>query len=251
MKSKKVLFTASVALAVFGLTAFIWWRITEATSAPPPTQVAVIVDASNSMQFDCADDESIARRAMDLSGVGRGSTFTIIRTGDDATRMEPQLVFQEAIPGLLNTGPFRGQRHARVAREAFVGRAKDACLGVKPTKQSPIVKAVRRGLAHLSSLGCKRESGCMLIVQSDLNDNDEVAPARHGAKAPEVLDNTGIRVVLCGFSGTVNDGSPANTDTLLATWKGLFTEPVKFAPFCGGAILAEVQTNNHKGDSWG
>ena len=246
MKTKNLLLVASVGLAVFGLSAFIWWRITEATSAPPPKQVAVVVDASNSMHSDCAADESIARRAMDLSGVGRGSTFTIIRTGDDTTRMEPQLVFQEAIPGPLNTGPFGGQRHARVAREAFVARAKDACLGVKPTKQSPIVKAVRRGLVHLTSLGCKRESGCMLIVQSDLNDNDEAAPTRRGAKAPAVLDNTGIHVVLCGFSGTVDDGSAANTDAMLATWKGLFVEPVKFAPFCGSAIIAEVQTNTQR-----
>ena len=246
MKIKKHLIIASVVIAVLGLSAFIWWRIIKAKSVPPPTHVAVVVDASTSMQSDCAAHESVARRATDLIGVGRGSTFTIIRTGDDATRMEPQLVFQEAIPGPLNSGPFGGQRRARAAREAFVARAQDACLGVKPTRQSPIVKAVRRGLVHLSGLGCKRESDCLLIVQSDLNDNDEMAPASRGAKAPAALDNTGIRVVLCGFSGTVNDGSAANTDAMLATWKALLIEPVKFAPFCGEAILAEVQTNTQR-----
>ncbi len=246
MKHKKILLALSVGIAALVVGAFVWWRYVQITSAPPPAQLAIIIDASSSMQRDCIAVQNIARRAVSMTGVKSGSTLTIIRTGDEATKLEPQLVFQDAIPGPVGAGPFSGHRRAQIAGNSFANRAKSACADIDRTNQSPIVKAVRRGLAHLSGLGCTRESGCLLVVISDLQDNDELAPTRRNAKAPAVLDNTGIRVALCGFSGTVQDGSAGNTDALLATWKGLFVEPVKFAPFCGEAILAEVQTNTQR-----
>lgn len=246
MKTRTFLLAAGLVIAALGLCVFVWWRYVLMTSAPPPAQFAIIIDASDSIQRDCIAVESIARRAVSLSGVKPGSTFTILHTGDERTKLEPQLVFQNAIPGARSAAPFSGHHRSQVAVDDFANRAKSACAAIVETNQSPIIKAVRRGLAHLRGLGCTGQSGCMLIINSDLQDNDELAPSRRGAKAPAPLDNAGIRVVLCGFSGTVQDGSAVNTDALLATWKGLFTGPVRFAPFCGAALLAEVQGNTQR-----
>lgn len=247
MKNKAFLLAAGcVVMAAMGLGLVVWWRYEVMASAQPPMQVAIILDASNSMQRDCTAEEAIARRVMDVPGAGRGSTFTIIRTGEDATKLEPQLVFQETVPVPLNAGPLGGRRRAESLREAFIARAKKACLDVHPTTQSPIIRAVRRGLAHLVALGCARESRCALIVHSDLQDNDTFAALRHIATPQVPLDNTGIQVVLCGYSETVRDGSAVDTETLLATWKGLFIEPVRFAPFCGATVLADIPTNTKR-----
>jgi hypothetical protein len=227
---------------------FGWWRHDVQKHTPPPAHIVDVIDASNSMRPDCLDDTKAIRGAMRSAGVRRGSTLTLIRTGDPSTKQEPQLVFQESIPAGAAMGPFSGGKKAKDVRDAFFARVQSACLGIRQTKRSPVVKAVRRGLAHLKSLGCPHKAGCVLIVHSDLQDNDELTPAnKKSDTAQPLLDNAGINVVLCGFTATVEDGATANTDALLAMWQGLFLEPVKVAPFCGeGAFSNQSRVHNER-----
>lgn len=229
---------ASMAVLLFG--GFVWWRHEEAKNAPPAAHIAVVVDASDSMRAGCADDLEAIRGAMGSRGIKRNSTLTLIRTGDASTKEEPQLVFAERIPLLNSNDPFGGQRKLKNEVSGFFARTEASCNTIARTKHSPIIKGVRRGLAHLKSLGCRRDAGCMLIVHSDLQDNDELNSAknRRAASRP-VLDNTGINVVLCGYTETVEDGSTMQMDSLLATWQRLFVEPVEEAPFCSEGLFSE------------
>ncbi len=228
----------SVAVLLFG--GFVWWRHEEVKDAPPPAHIAVVVDASDSMRTGCADDLEAIRGAMGSRGIKRNSTLTLIRTGDASTKEEPQFVFAERIPLLNSNDPFGGQRKLENETSGFFARTEASCNAIARTKHSPIIKGVRRGLAHLKSLGCLRGAGCMLIVHSDLQDNDELNSARNRrAASGPALDNTGINVVLCGYTETVEDGSVMQMDRLLATWQKLFVEPIKEAPFCNGGLFSE------------
>jgi hypothetical protein len=226
------------------IVAFVAWRVYGALHAAPPTQVAVVIDASNSMQANCAEVVAAIQGPMDSHGVRPGSTVTIIRTGDASTRLEPQLIFNEAIPIAAGTGPFGDEKKARQKRAEFLERAEAACAGIEPTKTSPVIKAVRRAVQQLKALGCPREAGCILIVYSDLQDTDELSGRRVDAQ-PRVIDNAGINVMLCGVTRTVEDGYGVETDDLLETWRALFTEPVRLAPFCSYQMsgLREGGTN--------
>jgi hypothetical protein len=215
-----------------------------AKDAPTPAHIAVVLDASDSMRGSCADDIQAIREAMGSRGIKRSSTLTLIRTGDASTKEEPQLVFAERIPLLNSNDPFGGQRKLKSEASGFFARTEASCNTIARTNHSPIIKGVRRGLAHLKSLGCRRDAGCILIVHSDLQDNDELMSARNRrvVSAP-VLDNTGINVVLCGYTETVQDGSAMQMDSLLATWQGLFMEPVKEAPFCSEGLFSETSVS--------
>jgi hypothetical protein len=229
---------ASLAVLLFG--GFAWWRHEEVNDAPLPAHIAFVVDASDSMRAGCADDLKAIRGAMGSRGIKSNSTLTLIRTGDASTKEEPQFVFAERLPLLSSNDPFGGQKKLKNDVGGFFARTEASCNTIARTKHSPIIKGVRRGLAHLKSLGCRRDAGCMLIVHSDLQDNDELKSAknRRAASGP-VLDNTGIKVVLCGYTETVEDGSAMQMDSLLATWQRLFMEPVKEAPFCSEGLFAE------------
>jgi hypothetical protein len=233
-------------LLMLSFCAFVAWRRDVVKHSPPPAHIALVLDASDSMRRGCDEDANAIRGAMRSGGVKRGSTFTLIRTGDASTNQEPQLAFHERIP-FANGNAFGGTKKAADTVAEFLGRAQAACDAVPVTTHSPIVKAVRRGIAQLKGLGCARASGCTLIVHSDLQDNDELAHGhRINGTTDSLLDNTGIRVVLCGFTATVKDGSAANTDSLLAIWQALFAEPVKAIPFCGEGVFANASTLNHE-----
>lgn len=243
MSKQKWVIPAVTVLSVILLGWLVWWRQDVLKHAPPPAHIAVVVDASDSMRGGCADELEAIRGAMGSSGIKRNSTLTVIRTGDASTNEEPQLVFAERIPLLTSNDPFGGQRKLKNEASGFLARTKASCDGIARTKHSPIIKGVRRGLAHLKSLGCQRDAGCMLIVHSDLQDNDELISARNRRVASgPVLDNTGINVVLCGYTETVQDGSGTKTDALLNTWQRLFMEPVKEAPYCAQGVFAESST---------
>lgn len=236
MKLKTLLTTAFAVTVALGFGAIVLARYLSMANAPSPAHVALLIDASSSKQRNCEENESIARHATSMMGVRSGSTFSILQSGDVASKLEPRLVFQESVPTSSNAGPFNGHKRARAAQDAFALRAKDACLAISQTALSPIVKAVRRAIVHLNSLGCSSESGCVLIVESDLQDNDELLRMRKGTPA-ELLDNRGVRIVLCGFSETVQDGTAMNADALISTWRALFAAPVTFSPFCGAWVL--------------
>ncbi len=129
------------------------------------------------------------------------------------------------------SGPLASRSRSNADMQAFWGRVEGACAAVPQTATSPIIRAVRRGLAHLKHLGCQTGSACVLVVHSDLQDTDEL---RGSKRSLVLLDNAGVRVVLCGFTKTREGG--VKTDALLATWTGLFAEPVAVAPFCEGGF---------------
>jgi hypothetical protein len=236
-----------LALGLFlAFVAVVVWRIGERSAMPLPAHVALVIDASDSVRRDCEKDLGVAKASMNARGVRRGSTFAIIRTGDDNTKLEPQMVFEGDIPATSAGGPFNGQRKAQAERGLFLAQAKSACESIKQTKQSPLVKAVRRALVHLHNLGCAATSGCVLVVRSDLQDTDELGAAQAKSAGDAVLDNTGIGVVLCGFSETVSDGAATQTDALLSKWKGLFIEPIRAEPFCGAGVLLGSDLRIHR-----
>jgi hypothetical protein len=236
MKLKTLLTTVCAVTVALGFGAVVLARYLSMANAPSPAHVALLIDASSSKQRNCEENGSIARQATSMMGVRSSSTFSILQTGDVASKLEPRLVFQEGVPTSSTGGPFSGHRRARAAQDAFALRARDACLAIPQTTLSPIIKAVRRAIVHLKSLGCSLESGCALIVESDLQDNDELLRILKGTKA-EIIDNRGVRIVFCGFSETVQDGAAMNADALISTWRGLFAAPVTFSPFCGGWVL--------------
>jgi hypothetical protein len=238
MNKRNFLIAAGVVLALVSFGSFAWWRYDVLQNALPPAHFAEIVDASDSMHRDCASDVSMVR-ALVPRITRKGSTFSQLRTGDEKTKLEPQLVFTGAIPASPSTVPFGGHKKAAKAVEEFLQQVSAACAAIEQTTKSPIVKAVRRGMAHLRILGCRNGSGCLLIVHSDLQDQDELASISKGKGAtPTPIDNRDIQVILCGYSEGLPDRASVNTDALLESWKRLFTAPVTFAPFCGESIIA-------------
>jgi hypothetical protein len=239
MRFRTLGITIGLAAGGLSLGTFMWWR---QKAMPPPAHVAIVLDASNSTQPACAVVADVARTVTRLRGVKAGSTLSIIRTGDFSTHMEPQLIFSQPIPTGTGNAPLSKGRQAKQERAIFASSAIHACEKMQAQSTSPIVKAVRRGLSQLISLGCTRRSDCLLILHSDLRDNDELRP--QGSNIPsQMLDNTGIKVLLCGYSETVRDGSSVDTDALLKRWKGMFVEPATFSPFCAAPILTEVGAN--------
>ncbi len=227
----------SVAVAA-SLVAFAGWRYIAIANAPSPPHSVLITDTSDSMQRDC-DVEMRMVRALVLRSTRRGATLTLLQSGDDSTRLEPRMVFSETLPPSPSMAPFGGRKKAVLAMKAFLQRASAACKGMGQTTQSPVVKAVRRGVTHLNSLRCNARSGCLLVVHSDMQDNDELArQAQTVDGTASKIDNREIEVILCGFSEGKRDKDSAPTEVLLAKWKRLFVAPMTIAPFCGEAILA-------------
>lgn len=221
-------------LATVAVFQFFLWRHTLSLNAPPPANIAWVLDASDSSQRDCASDAKMLLAVLRSPIVGLGSTLSVLRTGDTKTDNEPRIVFSGAIP-IRRTGPLGSPAKARRAQDALVEDVRRACNGVPHTRQSPILKAVRRALAQLKESGCVREANCLLIVHSDLQDTDELSP-RH-ARLALPIDNAGIRVVICGFSNSISDGAAVNADRLVAAWRKRFVEPVTIAPFCSKELL--------------
>ena len=181
----KLAVASVVAVGLFG--GFVAWRGNESAHLPKPAHLALVVDASESMRTDCDTDLRIITGAIKSMTVKNGSSLTIIRTGDRSSNLEPQLVFEEPIP-VAASGPLAGHTKAKADMDTFLAHTRAGCEAIPKTVTSPIIKAVRRGLAHLKSLGCVQGSGCLLVLHSDLQDNDEFGRGLRFAKSTAKLD---------------------------------------------------------------
>ena len=170
----------------------------------------------------------------------------MLQTGDVATDGEPQFLLHEAIPVIGGAGPFSGHNRQKKAQEALLSQVQKACESMPQTGHSPILRAVRRALEQLRSLGCREWSTCVLLVDTDLRETEasELRVARASKPSLRQSDNRGTATLFCGFTAVTEHGSgvnPSDPDALIDMWKTLFIEPVHFAPFCSEQVLMNLK----------
>lgn len=246
MNAKRYVFAVLLLVLGIGIGWWFWMRLEERKAAPGPPHFVMLLDASDSTAKACESNVSILR-GLTVRSARRGSTVTLLRTGDTSTRNEPQVVFAEPVPPSAESMPFTGRKKAADAAAGFTKRALAACEQIPVKEQSPVARGVLRGIDHLRSLGCDKGAGCVLVARTDLQDNADLAVLRQGGNvefAP--IDNHDIQVVMCGYAEGIPDAGSIGTDALLKAWKGLFTAPAKFAPYCGESIFAERPSANDR-----
>ncbi|MFN9299313.1 MAG: type IV secretory system conjugative DNA transfer family protein [Acidobacteriota bacterium] len=198
------------------------------------SHMVTVIDVSDSFPRDCEVEAELAQAAMERPQGLRVATFSLMRTGDVQTSFEPQLILSKDVPAAPTQTPLSGAKKASLVRQQYLASVRAACAALPLTKQSPLVRAVRRALEHLRSRQCGPQSDCVMVVHSDLQDNQELTVS---ARQIAHLDNTGIRVVLCGYAGGIQDRSSLSIDAAMSAWKSLFAAPVTFSPFCGAWVL--------------
>jgi hypothetical protein len=195
------------------------------------------------------------RAALQDSGVRvrRSSRVALIPTGGTATSFAPKIAYLATIP--RTRGVVLHGQDADARAKLFEG-VRRACNELPNPEASSIFEAIRIGLAHeRDALRCADPNACALWVHSDMLEN--VHPAlterigralQHSARgvvdsAVPRLDNSGVRVTICGYVPSANVGPRPDVDALLAIWRALFTHPdqVRAIPFCPGAA-GDVRT---------
>jgi hypothetical protein len=250
--SNIVKLTLGLLASAAALAAGIYYK----TSAPVQPPHAVIArDRSDSVSSDCGCTESLLKKALNESTMSRGSTVTVVASGDESTADEPVLVGGFDVPTTRRVIEGRDSTHRK--QEALLADLKTKCEALPVTKRSPIALLIRRGLERLRHFGCNSAtSGCELWVQTDAEETAEAElrklfdgnrPDKQGAVMP-LIDNHGIEIVFYGLSQTV--GETETTDgrrhhftrerdihravRLRDGWLSVFTDPsrVRFEPFC-------------------
>ncbi len=221
---------ASAAVLAFGL-----WRYRK-----PPllrAEVVLVYDRSDSMPQDCDSVVALGQRALSLPSVRENSTLTFFATGDQSTHFEPVLVASYSLP--VTRLVTEGNKRLADRQQAFLEDLRKRCAALPPTAVSPIVQAINRALAHLTSLGDEK-SVRYLIVRSDLEETTDAAVKRalaQGASAPTrapTLDNAGVNIVLCGSAELTGPDYRHSSERIKEVWTGLFTQPdqLRFEPYC-------------------
>jgi len=218
---------------------------------PPSAHVVVAVDLSLSVKRNCAGLRNAAESVVSHKEIQEGSTLTLLAMGNSAGNPEPLRLFDKPAP--IPSDAVFGRDDAAFEQERqdfFVGLQK-ACEATPNSRNSPILRLVSRGIAHLRSRGCARGGRCFFTLQTDLEDDQEprlAAIIQRAAKNPAIelpaelagsIDNAGIQIVFCGTSeirprrnAKLRHAAP---ETLARIWKGLFINPdlVSFQPYCG------------------
>jgi hypothetical protein len=148
-----------------------------------------------------------------------------------------------------------GRNTAAAKREELLADLKARCDKLGRTKTSPIYLAIKRAVEQLRAAGCDENSNCLVLVQTDLeeNGNTQIKRALNGAASGNrppapVINNDGINVIITGVAETVGLSKVGNgitryltdhrdqqrPDRIQQVWQGLFTSPnrVTFQPFC-------------------
>jgi hypothetical protein len=246
------------ALCCAGTTGFLIWRY-QAHGQIKPAHAVEVLDRSDSVTELERGAVSILRRALDLPGLNKGSTFIALTTGDASTACEPMLVAEYEAP--ISKKFIEGKAAEDARKKQMICDLSTRVKSLKRTRVSPIFVAVKRGVEQLRAKGCTPESDCYLFIKTDGEELTESAikNALRGKankdKLPAPIENQGIRVVFCGLSetlGELNEGAGKRSltqahdhkrlDRIREVWSSLFTdqEIVSFEPFSG---LAEEIDN--------
>lgn len=236
--------TSFIILLTLGALAvlFVRWRLQVKSEAPPPGQLALAWDTSTSVPRNCDALVATAQAGVNNLHIAEGSRFALITTGSSASRYEPVLALDIEIPrNKRNT--FGGGK----TRDEFFDKIKRACQEFGPADGSSIFRATEIAIAHVRSRGCASASDCQVIVSTDLEENINNAVRKRvfsgaaPAGAPVLLDSAGVNVTFCGYAQTTIPGGPrTDAQALIEGWKGLFSQPVTFRPYCDAAAVAST-----------
>ena len=217
-KQTLILIFAVMLLAVAGV---IWSRV----GVEPPAKgsdIALLIDNSSSENLDCAAVAALASSQLKEITVGKASHLMLFTLGDASNSYEPKPELD--LPLKPGPGGIRKATHA-VAK---------ACGSFGVVNSSSIFRATELLLGQLQTRGL---NGSKLVLQSDLEENVDKRVLHKATKKTALLNNTGIKTLICGYAVT-NMGSPRgeHADKLLNTWRSDFAEPkqVTFEPFCPG-----------------
>jgi hypothetical protein len=256
IQAKAVIVIALICSATLG---FFYWRHC-VTTQMPIAQAVEIGDRSRSVTNEEEGVPALGRRTFGLPGMRKGSTLTVLVTGDAATADEPVLVAKYEMP--VSRRALEGKRADADRKEAILADLVGRLQKLGRTDRSPIFLAVERGVEQLRSGGCTPQTTCYLFIKTDGQELSEpgVRNALRGSRAraslPTPIPNEGIRVVFCGLSETSGDASEGGTrhnytrvrdvariDRVREVWGALFTQPelVSFEPYCRGTETVQTR----------
>jgi hypothetical protein len=227
--------------------AFVGWRV-HAMRAPSP-QFSILEDFSLSHAHGCDSLVELATQVLNSNQATQDSTLTVLALGDQATADEPRLMARYSIPRrqrVLETENDEAQQ-----QRAVLGDIRNRCRGFGRTTVSPIFLGVKEAVADLRAHGCRPNSQCQLLVDTDLEDNVEPFIGRslhHPSRArdlPPRIANDGIEITFCGLATRDHfvvrhheahrHLSPTlDGDLTHSIWRSLFTNSgaVGFEPYC-------------------
>jgi hypothetical protein len=220
-----------------------------------PSHAVIGRDRSDSVLSDCGCTVALMKKSFNGAHLGRGSTVTVVASGDESTADEPVLIGSFDVPTTRQV--IEGRDATQRKQEALLENLKSKCEALPGTKRSPIVLLIRRGVERLRQAGCNSAtSDCAVWVQTDAEETAEAQlkklldgnrPNKQGGAMP-MIDNHGIEIVFYGLSQTVGEREMADgrrrqftrerdsrrAERIRDGWLSVFTDPgrVRFEPFC-------------------
>jgi len=221
------------------------------------SQVVEVLDRSESVTELNRGAQAILRRSLELPGMRKGSSVTVLATGEATTANEPVLVVRYEVP--VSRQALEGKAKALARKEELTRDLAARLKGLKRTRVSPIFIAVKRGVEQLRARGCTADTPCYLFVKTDGEEladpgiRDALRGRATKGRLPALIHNEGIQVVFCGISetaGEVREGGikqsytqsrDSGLDRVRDVWMRLFASPekVSFEPFCDGVAVAK------------
>jgi len=242
-----------VFFGLFSAGSYYW--LSRPSTSVPPAHIALVLDASDSMQENAGQQAvlGLLKGGLRVPGIKKGSKLFVSVVGGPATAMEPVAVASMDIP--VSNRVMEGRGAVEKERRELVSKVlEEYSSKAIETKCTPVFLAVKRGLDQLHAAGCREKSTCYLFVRSDGEETEEpwiresisrLRVPKNGA--PSVLDNRGIKVRWCGLAETrgvlteknkkrslTPQRSAARSEFLVSVLRSLFSEPdnVIFEPFC-------------------
>jgi hypothetical protein len=252
--SLKVVVSVTIILL---FVAFVTWRERVGAQVRMPT-TGIVVDATSSHEADrmqgCLDVLGLSERVVAEAVDHPGTQLVALSLGDSSTGGVPVMLSQhEAIPARIALS--EGEDIVRKRRHTYLVDLYNNCMHAPAPEYSAIYLSIERMLETLRTHGCKPGVGCALWVDTDGDENVQMAlqkrlrgepPSHEAAVAP--LDNIGIEVHFCGLAetstGGANRGTKNSARSIFRThrdprhvaevWRSIFTDPttVFFTPFC-------------------
>src|SRR5712692_4139261 len=143
--------TVIVLLAGIASIGFIGWRV-HAMRKQTVNHFAVVGDASLSYTGGCASLVGSAEELVRVSQASRGSTLTVLMTGDAASANEPRELARYLVPA---SRKIIEDRHANEHRQSEILRDIAAkSHAVAPASISPVFMGVKEAIASLRAQEC-------------------------------------------------------------------------------------------------